>query len=273
MRRVLLLSAAVLVGTAPAFAQAGVTFRELTGTRAMALGGTGVALSGAALPNPASGAAAAGSLQLYADRAFGLPELQLAGLQANLPTALATVRLDASSFGYADFRATHVGVGAARNVHLGTSRSVAAGVLIGYDHLALGGAYGSAGALGVDVGLRTMLTERMAGGVRATNLLRSKLGGTEPLPRRLTVGLAYAVDARVTVVGEAQQEVRQPTSFSAGVEARVAGPLTVRAGAGSGPQRLALGFGLVAGRLVAEGAFARHEALGWTPAVSLGARF
>ncbi|HYE58857.1 MAG TPA: hypothetical protein VD948_10135, partial [Rhodothermales bacterium] len=147
------------------------------------------------------------------------------------------------------------------------TRTLEAGLAVCYDHLTLGAEYGAAGAIGVDVGLRTALTERLSGGALATNLFRSELAGREPLPRRLTIGLAYAVSDRVTVATDVEQVVRAPARVAVGVEARVAGPLTVRAGAGNGPQQLALGFGVEAGRLSVAAAFARHEALGWTPAV------
>jgi len=273
MRGLLLLVLVLLASGLPAQGQAGVTLRELIGARSSALAGAGVALQGATLPNPASAVGSPAALHLYADRAFGLSELQLVGAQGTLPTRVAAFRLDAASFGYEDFRAVQLALGAARGFRFGTSRTVQAGLVLAYHHLALGGDYGSAGALSVDAGLRTSLTPRLAGGMRATNLFRGRLAGAEPLPRRLVVGVAYAVDPRVTVVADVQQEVRAATGFAAGIEARIAGPLTVRAGAGSGPQRLALGFGVRAGRLVAEGAFSRHEALGWTPAVALGVGF
>lgn len=274
MRGPIVLLLGALAGVPSVFGQAGVMLRAASGARTAALGGAGIALSGAGLPNPAAAATLTGpAVRLYADRAFGLPELQLVAAQALLPARPATFRLDAASFGYEHFRAVHLSLGAARGLRLGTTRIIEAGLTVGYHHLALGGDYGAAGAVRVDAGLRTALSARLSGGVQATNLLRARLAGREPLPRSLTVGLAFAPTERVTVAADVAQEVRAATRLAAGVEARVSGPLTVRAGAGSGPEQLALGFGVTAGRLVAAAAFSRHEALGWTPAVELGIGF
>jgi hypothetical protein len=274
MRSLTVLLLIALAGVIPALGQAGVSLRTAPGVRMAALGGAGVALWGAGLSNPAAGASLPGpEMRLYADRAFGVPELQLVAAQAQFPTRLATLRLDAGSFGYEEFRAVHVALGVARGLRLGTTRTVQTGLLVGYHHVALGSDYGTAGAVRVDAGMRTALTPRLSGGVQAVNLLRARLAGREPLPRSLSIGMAFAVADRVTVAADVSQEVRAPTRFSAGVEAHVAGPLTMRAGAGSGPQQLALGFGVAAGRLAAAAAFTRHEALGWTPAVELGIGF
>ncbi len=268
------MAAAVLCGPVGVLrAQPGVTVREVVGARARGLGGAGVALAGEVWRNPAGIAGLRrADVRLYGDRAFLVPELQLASLVVAAPLAGGGVGIAASSYGYEDFRATGAALVVARGLSFGTSRRIEAGVAVGAQRVALGGGYGSATGVTVDVGLRAALTPRLDAGARAVNVLGGGLGDA-PFPRRLDVGVAFAATPALRVVADAGQVVGAGLVARGGAEVRLADVLVLRVGGGSNPETLAAGLGLALGRTGIDLSFARTADLGWTPAAELRMSF
>ncbi len=263
----------VTAATAPALAQPGVTIREVVGARSRALGGAGVALADDTWRNPAALVAATRpSVRLYGDRAFLLPELQLAALSVALPMRAVSLGASAAAYGYQDFRTTSVTARAARGLRLGTARRIGVGMAVSAQHVALGGGYGSATGLSLDAGLHATLTPRLDAGARATNLLVGTVGDA-PLPRRLDIGIAFAATPSLRVVADAGQVVGGGASVRGGVEMRVAPVLALRIGGGTNPEQMSGGLGLALGRLGIDLSFARTGDLGWTPAVEVRTHF
>src|SRR5690606_1858028 len=96
----------------------------------------------------------------------------------------------------------------------------------------------------------------------------------------LAVGLAYRAAARAVVTLDAYKDLDFPLALRTGVEVWAVDALALRVGAqtgldGSGrvPARRSAGVGVRTGPLRADVAVERHEALGLTPAVTLGATF
>lgn len=241
------------------------------GARAAALGGAATALS----HEPTGYANAAGwatftgrAVSFFASEAFGLAALRLAAAAYVEPTALGTVALGARTFGFDDYRETHFHAGFARGFRLGTTRRFYLGFSLRYQRVAIPG-YGHAGAVALGLGGLVQVYPSVQVGVQATNLHQPKLAGREALPRTLALGLAYRPGAQVLIVLDAYKDVRFPLSVRAGVEVHPVPALAVRAGATSAPARFTAGVGLRLGKLAADVAGERHEALGWSPALSL----
>lgn len=257
----------LLLFCSPAFAQ---TSME-GGARVAALGGAGTALAGDSwgYANPASWSTLAGrSVGFFATQAFGLEELRLGAAQYAEPFAFGTVALGARSFGFEDYRETHLNVGAARGFRLGTARHFHLGINLRYHRVSIP-SYGSAGALALGLGGLVSVLPALDVGFHATNLHNPKLG-TEELARTLALGLAYAPNARLRVVADLYKDVRFPLSLRAGIEVQPIEALSLRAGATTEPSRITTGVGFHLGRIVADVAAERHEVIGWSPAVAFG---
>lgn len=240
-----------------------------SGARAAALGGAATALSGEAwgYANPAAWSTLPGRfVGFYATQAFGLSELRLGAAQYAEPMRLGTVALGARTFGFEDYRETHVNAGFARGFRLGTSRRFHLGVSARYHRVSIP-EYGAAGTVELSVGWLVNVLPSLDAGFQATNLHMPELGGDE-LPRTLSLGLSYAPLDELRVVVDAYKDVRFPLSIRSGIEVRPVEVLFLRVGATTEPSRLTAGVGVRLGALMADVAAERHEVLGWSPAVA-----
>ena len=145
------------------------------------------------------------------------------------------------------------------------------GAVVNYSHVAQGGGYGSAGAVGVDVGLAAPITPDFWIGARASNLNQPTYGSRndEKLPRELSIGLSYRMSDFALFTTDVVKDVQFPISYRGGVEVDIIGQLVGRAGVTTEPQTFSAGFGYAASSWGANVAVQRHEnsVLGYSPAV------
>jgi hypothetical protein len=280
-----LLTAAILLALAAPGARAQLAEG---GARALALGRAGTALEGEAWGefNPATWAAlGGGTADLFASQAFGLSELRVVALAAAYPTAFATLAGNARTYGGGDYRETRLGLGAARAVPLSATRRIGLGLQVQLHSVSIEG-FGSSSTVTVSAGTQVEVLPGLTAGLHARNA--SRIGRSEeddldsPLSSApaLAVGLAYRAGGRALVALDAYKDLDFPLALRTGVEVQVVDALALRAGVqtgldGSGevPTTLSAGVGVRAGLLRADVAVERHEALGLTPAVSVGLLF
>ncbi|MEM1054025.1 MAG: hypothetical protein AAGI52_00755 [Bacteroidota bacterium] len=275
LRCLLLAVLALIVGGEPVLAQ----YAE-GGARRMAMGRTGVAVGGETWgqANPATWADASREVGVEASQAFGLSELRIAGASASLPLAVGTLAATGRVYGTDGYSETRLAVGIGRNVPLSRTRSLAVGLLVGYDAVSLGD-FGSSGSVALALGIQGDLTPT----VRAGAVLRNALGLLDDADTDLTrplgavpavaAGLALRPSDRAFLALDVEQDLDGELSVRAGLEAQVVEPLAIRAGVGTAPVRYSAGIGVMAGPLRADIAAEVHEVLGLTPAVSLQVGF
>ncbi|GIV61857.1 MAG: hypothetical protein KatS3mg044_0723 [Rhodothermaceae bacterium] len=241
------------------------------GARSVALGSATTALHDDAWGhgNPAIWASLPGrALSFFASEAYGLSELRLGALHLVQPTRLGAFALGARTFGFEDYRETHLNVGYARGFSAGTTRSVFVGLRARYYRVSISG-YGSAGTVGLTAGVLVALAPGLHAGFQATNLNRPHLAGREEFERALAVGLGYAPTPSLRVLLDVAKDVRFPLSVRGGLEVMPVSVLALRAGFTTEPTRFTAGLGLRLGLLAADVAAEQHEILGWSPAFSL----
>ncbi len=243
--------------------------------RAAALGDAATALTHAptGYANPASWATFSGrAVSFFAFEAFGLAALRLATAAYVEPTSLGTFAAGARTFGFDDYRETHLHLGFARGFGLGATRRIHVGLSLRYYRVSIPG-YGKAGTLGLGLGGLVEVWPSVQVGFQATNFHVPKLAGREELARTMALGLAYAPVEQVLVVLDVYKDVRFPLSVRAGVEVQPVAAFVLRAGAATEPSRFTAGAGVRLGKVVADVAGERHAILGWSPAVSFGLRW
>ncbi|MEP0548485.1 MAG: hypothetical protein ABJF88_16225 [Rhodothermales bacterium] len=275
MRPLLRLAAlCALVGAAgPASAQL-VPLAE-GGARTLALGRAGTALSGDVWGhhNPASQAGLPGrAAGAFASQAFGLSELRVGAVAFAEPTAFGTFTGTARTYGFEDFRETHFGIGYARAFPVSASRSVHAGLALGYTAVSIT-EFGSGGALGLSLGALVEVLPGLDFGFHAYNLNRPELTEFDPLRSGLEVGLAYQAVKQALLLFSVDKDVDFPVSFRGGLEVQPVDVLFLRAGFSTEPVRFSTGVGVAVGILRADVAAERHDVLGWTPAFGFGVQF
>ena len=252
------------------------------GGRALALGRAGVAL-GAEPWGHTNPAAWAGldvrRVGLQASEAFGLDALRLATLGAGAPTPVGVVGVGARTYGFSERRETRLVVGLARALPLSPSRTLDAGLAVGYQADVTEG-HGTVGTVLLSVGVQADLVPGLRAGLAGRNLLGLGWDDDEDLRHPastvpgLAVGLAYAPSDRATLVLDADQDLDVGLSVRAGAEVVPVEALALRVGVFTGEATgFSAGVGVRAGRLRADVAAERHEALGWTPAVGLDVAF
>ena len=270
--RCLALCAALLVGPA---AHAQLVPLAEGGARALALGRAATALEGDVWGhyNPASWATLPGRAgAAFASQAFWLSELRLGAVAVAEPTRWGTFAATARTYGFEDFRETHLGLGYGRALPVSASRVVHAGLHLRYHTVAIS-EFGSAGTLGVSLGALVEVVPNLQFGVLAQNVNRPQLSDLDPLQARLDVGLAYRPNPRALVVLAVSDDVDYPASFRGGIEVQPVDVLALRAGVTTAPVRFSAGIGVALGTLRADVAAERHDVLGWTPAFGLGVQF
>lgn len=238
------------------------------GTRGRALGGSGVAFTGAhaAWTNPAGlGRLDRLGVNLSGEQRFGLSELQQLTLGAAIPAKLGGFGLTLTSFGYSTLRENRIGISygrtLAQNFRLGAE-------LIGWNASIEG--YDSQFAATFSIGVQVDVLPELTLGFRALSPLRVATAGDEILPQLFTVGLGYQASKKVLILAEVQQDLDFPARFRAGLEYTVSEAFDLRFGVASGPAEMSFGAGYLAtDQIRIEVVAAYHETLGLTPGVGI----
>lgn len=208
----------------------------------------------------------------YARQGFGLAALRYGAAHVAVPVRWGTASAGASTFGVEAYREVHLSTGVARGAQLGTARTVRVGATLRYHHTSIAG-YGSAGALGLNLGLGVALLRSLHLGAVATNVNGAALVADVPVPRTLAVGLYYRALPHMIVVADVFKDVRFPATVRGGLEVQPVAPLFLRAGVTTAPARFSGGAGVRLGPLSAQVAAEQHQALGWSPSASLRIRW
>ena len=250
------------------------------GARGLAMGRTGVAVGGQpwGQANPATWATADRRAGLEASQAYGFSELRLAGATVVAPLAVGTVAASGRSYGTGGYAETRLLVGLGSEVPLSVSRRLSLGAAVGYDGVSIDG-FGSRGTVHLSLGVQGDVVRSVRAGFAVRNVLGLADGEDADLVRPLgsvpsvAAGVTYRPSERALIALDAVQDLDGALSVRAGLEARVAEPLAVRAGVGTAPVTYSAGIGVLAGPLAADVGVEVHESLGLTPAVSLQVGF
>lgn len=260
---VISISLVIFFGWSDAEAQAVIGARELAlGQATTALPNTSWAMFG----NPALMNTEEHSLSVYGVRYFGLSEVSDMAASLSYPTALGVIGLGAHRYGFDLFNESRLRLGY-KNKFLGFHY----GIILNYSHVVQGGEYGSAGALGVDLGVAAPVLSRLWIGARATNVNQPKYGtlNNEKLPRELSFGLSYILSDVALFSTEVYKDIQFPISYRGGVEVRLIDQLMGRVGVTTSPRTYSAGIGYMGGVFSTNIAVQRHnyEVMGYSPAI------
>jgi hypothetical protein len=239
------------------------------GGRTAAMGGVGVAISGAwsAMGNPA-GLLEQGERVVsfsYAPTPFGLDELSRGALSFVQPMPFGTFALSAERYGFALYRETTFGLAFSNQV----SRSVGVGLAVNYHSLSITG-YGSAGMVGVNAGVLVALSDEIRWGVATTNLNSPAIGAArERLPQTYSTGLSYTPISNVTVAVDVVKDIRYPAMLKFGVEYTILDMVNLRGGTATEPSVMHAGLGVRYSFMSFDYAFVHHGELGTTHLMSV----
>ncbi len=252
-----------LSGVLPVSGQAVIGARELgMGQATTALQKT----SWSIFANPAMMSEEERSVSFFGVRYFGFAEISDIAASASYPTKFGTLGAGVHRYGFDLFNESRLRLGY-KNSFLGFHF----GAIFNYSHVSQGGGYGSAGALGVDLGIAAPIIPSLWIGAKATNINQPEYGSLndEKLPRNLSVGLSYQLSDIALFTADVMKDVAFPISYRSGVEINIIGGLVGRAGISTSPETFSAGFGYSGSFWSANVAVSRHEneVLGYSPAI------
>lgn len=243
--------------------------QAIIGARELALGQSGTALPGtswAMFANPAMMPEEEKTVSFFGVRYFGFAEISDMAASVTHPTKLGVFGAGAHRYGFDLFNENRLRLGY-KNSFLGFRY----GAILNYSHVVQGGGYGSAGALGIDMGLAAPIISDLWIGAKATNINQPEYGSrnNEKLPRELSVGFSYQLSDIALFVTDVVKDVQFPISYRGGIEINVIDNLMGRVGVTTEPQTFTAGFGYGGSFWSANIAVQRHEdqVLGYSPAI------
>lgn len=246
-------------------------FEEIqTDARIYGLAGAGVAitdLSGTDICNPALPALAddltvsSGSCLPFAVRDLAA----FSGTYARRKSKIGTgIRL--STFGGSSYRENQLGGSLAYRI----TENAALGLSLNGFHLGID-RYGSAAAVGLDIGILSKPAEWVSLGLAAVNLNRPAIGSCrEELSQSLSFGTALRPLEQITVSAELYCQRDWPCQVRIGQEYRCRNLLSIRTGFSDRPNTISLGFGVAVGDLRLDYAARTHPDLGLSHCISVG---
>lgn len=205
------------------------------------------------------------SSSIYFIRYYGMTELSDMAATTILQTKYGTIGLGIHSYGFEKYRESDFQL-----AYRYKWNTLTIATRLHYDYISIGGVYGSAGTIGLDLGLGVKLNENTYLGGTIVNLNKPEIGKiAEDRPRWMTLGMSYLVSSKVRILTELIKDVRFPVSPRAGIEIMPLEFVVVRAGAGANPSAFTLGFGFTRSNLMINMSAERHEYLGWSPGIDL----
>ncbi len=243
--------------------------QAVMGARELALGQANTALQEtdwAMFGNPAMMNESEQSVSFFGVRYYGLSEISDMAMSVTYPTAIGVFGGGAHRYGFDLFSENRLRLGY-KNSFMGFHY----GAILNYSHVIQGGGYGSAGALGVDIGVAAPVLSDLWIGARATNVNQPEYGSrnNEKLPRELSIGISYRLSDIALFTTDIVKDVQFPISYRGGVEVNIIDELVGRAGITTKPQTFSAGFGYSGSFWSANVAVQRHEnsVMGYSPAI------
>lgn len=208
-------------------------------------------------------------ISFYGFRYAGLTEITDISTVVSLKSKIGTLAAGIHRYGFDLFNETRMLIAVKRSfdqIHAGASFS--------YYHVTQGGSYGSAGALGLHLGVAARITEVIWLGARITNVNQpAYASGEELLPRELAIGIYYRASKQLFFTTDLVKDVLFPLSVRGGLEFQLLGKLFARAGFTTEPETVSFGFGYQAGSFQVNFGLQQHHHLGLSPALDIGLQF
>lgn len=243
--------------------------QAVLGARELAVGQAATALPHspwAVFSSPAMMSEKEAAVSFFGVRYFGLAEISDLAASVTYPTKIGVIAAGAHRYGYDLFSESRLRAG-----YKHSFRGFHYGFVLNYSHVVQGGGYGSAGALGIDIGVAAPILPELWIAAKAMNVNQPAYGSRndEELPRNLSVGFSYRLSDIAFFSTELFKDVRFPMAYRGGLEVSIIGGLTGRAGVTTAPRTFSAGFGYLHSAWSASVAVQRHanNVLGYSPAV------
>jgi hypothetical protein len=242
------------------------------GAASLAMGQSGVALSGSewsVFNNIALMPTDHNHISFYGYQFAGISEITDMALAGTFQTGFGTLGIGIHRYGFNLFNENRFLAGykySEGNVHFGASAS--------YTHIFQGEGYGSAGAIGLHLGIAAEPIQNFTIGIRATHINQPSYANTdEELPREVAGGISYLFANESAITTELVKDTRYPVSFRTGLQIRLIPSFYMRTGLTTEPSTWSAGFGYRPEPWSINIAIQQHNPLGLSPALDFSLTF
>ncbi|MBL8017296.1 MAG: hypothetical protein JNK43_08505 [Ignavibacteria bacterium] len=196
----------------------------------------------------------------YSPAPFGLKELANGSVNFVEPTKFGAFGLSAKTYGFELYKEITATLTYANNYN----RKIYYGANINYYNLKIQN-YGSASAVGIDIGAMAYLTDFLRWGFSAFNLNRPSIGTQkDKLPQVYRTGLSIQPRTDLNFVLDVEKDTRYTASVKAGIEYTMYDMINLRAGIGTEPTKFSGGVGFCYSLFEVDYGFYNHQDLGLT---------
>lgn len=208
------------------------------------------------------------SVGIYYDNRFMVNNMSMKAAAIALPTKnLGVFGISLGYFGYSLYNEQKIGLAYARTF----GKKFSAGVQLDYLGVHIGEDYGAKNNFAAEAGIQYEIIKNLKMGAHIYNLNRAIISGynNERIPTIMKLGLSYNFSEKVLVSAESEKDVEFSPIFKAGIEYHMLKMIFLRLGVSTNPAKNTFGLGLDLKGIKFDFAFSRHDALGWTPMVSM----
>lgn len=241
------------------------------GARGAGMSGATAAMPGdawALFANPAD-MSSKNEASFYVMRNFGLSALTDYAFELSHHTKAVTIGLAGHTYGFKLFRQSEFRVGINKSI-----LNIRFGLAVNYINYSLPEPYGSAGTMGVNLGLAAPLAKGLWLGAWAENINQPEIGkNKEELPQALAIGFSYRITSKALYLLECYKDIDFPVSIRSGLEFSPVGVLRLRAGIKTHPESFSLGLGIEQKGFRIDFAAVHHMILGWSPGVDFAVQW
>lgn len=241
-----------------------------SGAKATAMGGVGVAESNiwSAFNNQA-GLADLESMSagIIYENKFLLKELGVKAGAFAMPVNNGVFGLSFSQFGFHLYNDNKIGLAYAMPL----SDRLNAGVQLDYLLTQIAEDYGRKGVFTFEVGLMAKLSDNIILAGHVFNPINVKLTDyvEERVPAKIRMGLKYILSEKANMQAEIEKDINHKAVVRFGVDYEIVENVYVRTGFGTNPSVFAFGFGVNVNNFKIDFGTSKHNALGYSPALSL----
>jgi hypothetical protein len=244
--------------------------RNPAGSRALAMGGTSVAVSDIwSLFNNQAGTAwfNGACAAICAENNYLIGELTREHAGFILPVKVGVIGLQGSRFGNENYNELKAGLNFARKF----GRHFSIGVQLDYLLLQLENFYGNRNLVSCEIGLMYRSGKNLSIGMQIVNPVPVKVTThpSELLPSLICTGISCRFSDNFSMAVEAEKDIVNPIRFRVGGEYQVVRPVCFRIGISTDPICFSFGLGFDYRKFRFDISTGYHQALGFSPSGSL----
>ena len=212
------------------------------------------------------------AVALYYENRLNVKSLSLQAGAFAIPVKSTTIGVNYRYFGYSKCNELKFGLAVGKKL----GEKFALGVQMDYYQTYFADDYGNIGVLCGEIGMLCEPVEHLFIGAHLFNVSQSKQKANfnERIPTVMRLGVGYTIPKTATITVETEKDMRMDAVFKAGLEYTPVNDLFLRCGVSTSHlYQYTFGLGYSWKRFTIDASFCHHKFLGYSPHISLSAKW